>query len=150
MPTILLSFGLVFVMLSYVYPLKFLATLSIAWFSGRANEGFMLSSFQQLYDLFAIYGAGFVAMSLVIVALNAYAYRKRTELELDPRECFLVKSEIGAWLILATVGALSVLFAIMMEPSQLVAPGWTYMLLAVVMPIYGRATGRRAKRYGRG
>ncbi|MGH7504514.1 MAG: TMEM175 family protein, partial [Longimicrobiales bacterium] len=73
LPTIQLSFGLVFVMLSYVYPMKFLATLSVAFLSGNLEGGAMLTNADQLYQLFAIYGIGFVTMALIIVALNVHA-----------------------------------------------------------------------------
>lgn len=152
LPTILLSFGLVFVMLSYIYPMKFLATLSVAFFSGAAGAGAMLSEVTQLYDLFAIYGIGFVTMALIIIALNVHAYRKREELRLNALERFHTRGEIGAWTILALVGTLSVILALVTEPTgerPMVWPAWVYMLLPIVMPIYGRVNGRQGRRITR-
>jgi hypothetical protein len=153
MPTILLSFGLVFVMLSYVYPLKFLTTLAIAFFSRDASAAGMIANTGQLYDLFVIYGAGFVTMSLVILGLNAHALRKRVELALDEYELFQTKAEVGGWAIVAGVGVLSIVLARLTEPpvryGDIVWPGWIYMALAFVMPAYGVLTGRRARRIER-
>jgi uncharacterized membrane protein len=153
MPTIILSFTFVFVMLSYIYPMKFLATLSVAFFSGRSSARGMLSDVGQLYDLFAIYGIGFVTMALIIVSLNVHAYRKRERLRLDALERFLTRGAIGAWTILAVVGTLSVALALATEPPagdrNVVWPGWVYMLLAVVMPVYGTLVGRRSRRIPR-
>ena len=154
MPTILLSFALVFVMLSYVYPMKFLATLAVAFFSGSSSAGGMITSTGQLYDLFVIYGAGFVTMSFVILALHAHALRKRGDLALDAYEIFQTKAEVGGWAIVGGVGVLSILLALVTEPpvqyGDVVWPGWIYMALAFVMPAYGVVTGRRARRIVRG
>jgi uncharacterized membrane protein len=150
LPTILLSFALVFVMLSYVYPMKFLATLAIRFFSRDAAAGTMLDDAAQLYYLFAIYGAGFVTMALLIVALNAHAFRKRDELLLDAYERYQTKAEVWGWCIVAGVGVASIVLALTTDPPEsygdIVWPGWIYMLLAVMMPAYGVVTGRRAQR----
>ncbi|MCI0435828.1 MAG: TMEM175 family protein [Gemmatimonadetes bacterium] len=144
-PSIALSLGLVFVMLSYVYPMKFLASLSVAWLSGDFGARAMLTGIDQLYDLFAIYGLGFIAMSLVLAGLNAHALRCRAQLGLDPLEVYLTRAEITAWIILAAVGSLSVALALFTPATPYVLPGWTYMLLGIVMPILARRAGRRAR-----
>ncbi|MGH7506771.1 MAG: hypothetical protein ACRELX_14025, partial [Longimicrobiales bacterium] len=83
-----------------------------------------------------------------------HAYRKREELRLNALERFLTKGEIGAWSILVLVGSLSVFLAFATEPpgsyDDIVWPGWIYMLLAILMPIYSRAVGRRSRRVERG
>ncbi len=144
-PSIGLSLGLVFVMLSYVYPMKFLASLSIARMSGEPWAMDALTGPGQLYDLFAIYGLGFIAMSLILAGLNAHALRKHELLELDTLEQYLARADIQTWLLLAFVGGLSVAVALFTPPSGFVWPGWTYMLLPVVMPLHGRRAARRAK-----
>lgn len=144
-PTIALSLILVFVMLSYVYPLKFLANTIVTWLTGGVVVVSGIGSFDELYGLFAIYGAGFSAMALVLSALSLHAWRQRHALQLTDRETFLTRGDAGAWFILAMVGALSATLAIITEPSRIVLPGWTYMLLPIVMPLYGRRIDRGAK-----
>jgi hypothetical protein len=144
-PTIAFSLLLVFVMLSYVYPLKFLATVMVDWLMGTGRAAGRIEGWDQLYGIFAIYGTGFAAMAIVLVALNLHALRQHQTLSLSPRERFLTRTETGAWLILATVGSLSVLLALLTTPGPAVLPGWVYMLLAFVMPFYGRRSNRIAQ-----
>jgi hypothetical protein len=147
-PTIALSLMLVFVMLSYVYPLKFLANTVVIWLAGRDPGTTGIGGFGDLFGLFGIYGAGFAAMALVIAALNYHAFRQRSALGLSEREIVLTRGETGAWLILALVGGLSTAVSLLTTPSQYAWPGWVYMLLPVLMPIYGRRVNRAAERAG--
>ncbi len=146
LPSILLSATLVFTTLIYVYPLKFLYSVFMEYVSGgRATGGAYITTAGQLHQLFAIYGSGYVAMNLVLVALNAYAYHRRRELHLDELEQYLTRAQIRDWLLPAVVGSLSVALALFTRPTSAVLPGWVYVLLAVIMPIHGSVSRRRAK-----
>lgn len=149
-PTIVLSCALVFVVLGYVYPLKFLFTLSVASLSGGrvANTSLGLESLEQLYGTFAIYGVGFVAMAPTLVGLYAHAYRRREQHRLDALERLETRSGMGAWLLLTAVGTLSVGLALLTPPSRLALPGWVYMLLPLQMPLYAHRNKRARERLG--
>ena len=145
-PTILLSCLLVFTVLVYVYPLRFMFNTMMQWF------GYLLDiplgapvamQPRQVNDLFVIYGAGFIAMCGALVLLNLHAWRLRDELRLDTLERFDTRAEIGAWTIVASAGVLSILLALLLPASWAGLPGWAYALLSVVMPIYGRRVDRR-------
>lgn len=145
-PTILLSCALVFVVLCYVYPLKYLASLFLNWVSNETlAPNASLDSIEHLYDIFAIYGIGFVAMCAIIILLNLHALRKREALQLNELEKFDTRAEIGAWSIVGGVGALSVLASFIVPPSQFVLPGWIYFVLMIGMPIYGIVKGRQRR-----
>jgi len=81
---------LLFVVLFYVYPLKFLFTLLVAFLlEARATcvwqaavEGMMVDSAKQVSILMIIFGAGYIAVFGVFVLLYFHAYRKRFELDL--------------------------------------------------------------------
>jgi hypothetical protein len=148
LPSVALSLGLVFVMLSYVYPMKFLASLSVAWLTGDVRGSDMLSGPDQLYDIFLIYSLGFVAMSLLIAGLNAYALRRREQLGLDALEVCHTKAEVAAWVLVSAIGMLAAALAVFTPPSPLAWPGWAYLLLAVVMPIFARRA--RPRTWARG
>ena len=149
MSTILLSGLLVFTVLVYVFPLKFLFTLAVAWVSrfrlATSDMSNAISSVDDLYHIFAIYGIGYAAMAFAIVLLNLHALRLRTTLGLDDLELLLTRSEITVWCVLGSVGLLSAITALLTPPSAFVWPGWIYMLLPVVMPIVGVRTNRRHK-----
>jgi uncharacterized membrane protein len=150
-PTILLSCLLVFTVLVYVYPLKFMTRALTGWLSqvtGIARgSGFAVEvAPSEINRLFIVYSAGFVAMCAAIVLLNLHAWRNREGLQLDELERFDTRTEIGAWLTVGSAGVLSMLLAIATPPSWVGVPGWAYLPLAVVMPIYGTVTGRRRRK----
>lgn len=146
--TVLLSCALVATVLVYVYPLRFMFGLMMSWIGGMT--GLPLGSGAQRIEaetdfnrLFVIYGIGFVAMCLTLLLLNLHAWRRREALELDAVERHLLRAEVGAWLIVASVGMLSVLVGLLVPAGWLGAPGWAYMILPVAMPLFGRASHRR-------
>ena len=148
--TIFLSCLLVFVMLCFVYPLKFLLTGMVVYLTGGALPGSIsLNGVGQLYQVFAIYGGIFVAMTLVIILLNVHAYRQRHALKLSELELFDTKAEIGSWSILASVGIVSVVLALVLTPSPWAIPGHAYSSLAILMPFNGiRISRLRRVRFG--
>lgn len=92
--------------------------------------------------MFVIYGLGFTAMSTAIALLNVHAWRNRVALQLNELERVAARLEVGTWLILIAVGLLSTVVAAAL-PSFGPIAGWTYVLLAFVMPWYGKRARRR-------
>ncbi|MHC4990025.1 MAG: TMEM175 family protein [Planctomycetota bacterium] len=147
-PSILLSSGLVFVVLCYVYPLKFMTSSFFHWISGGAlaSQRVTFASAQQLHGMFVVYGIGFTAMCLAVALLNLHAYRCRAALQLDRLERFDTLADVGAWLIVAGTGVLSIILAMVTPASAFGIPGWAYMLLPITMPLFATTMARRRKR----
>jgi uncharacterized membrane protein len=144
--SIVLSSLLVFLVLVFVYPLKYLASLMSYFFSnGRLSPEANLETAGEIFSIFTIYGIGYVAMTLLIAALNIHALRVRDPLELDELEIVITYAEIRSWLILAGVGTLSVVLALFGPRNQIVLPGWVYMLLPILMPLNGRYGNRQIR-----
>lgn len=99
-----LTLLLVFLTLVYVQPLRGMAAATGLWFTGQ-GQGFGGS----LSGLFAVYGTGFVAMSLTMAGLWEETIRGS---RLKPAERGLAKGERGIWLILAATGLLSILVSL--------------------------------------
>lgn len=101
--SLLLTLLLVFLVLTYVQPLRAMAAATAIYFTGqgRGFEG-------DLPGLFAVYGTGFVAMALTVAALFGEALRGA---ELDGQGKAAAKGEIGIWLILAATGIASILIS---------------------------------------
>lgn len=149
-PTILVSLALVFCVLIYVFPLRFVFLSFVGWIRrDRAAMGMLGpgGGAPELNQLFAIYSAGFLAMSLMLVLLNVHALRLKRGLALSALEEFDTRSEINLWLILCAFGAVSLVVAIALPASRFAAPGWVYMAMAGVMPWWGARVGRRRKRF---
>jgi uncharacterized membrane protein len=99
--SILLTLLLIFLMLIYIQPLRGMAAATGLWFTGQ-GAGFGGS----LAGLFAVYGTGFVAMSLTMAALFAEALRNP---DLDPEAHAGARGERVIWMILAATGIASIL-----------------------------------------
>ncbi|HVF36949.1 MAG TPA: TMEM175 family protein [Sphingomicrobium sp.] len=97
----LLTLTLVFLTLVYVQPLRGMAAATGLFFTGHGRE-----FGGSLPGLFAVYGTGFVAMSLVTAGLWIDALRDR---DLDAGGRANAKGELGIWLIMAATGTASIL-----------------------------------------
>ena len=151
--TLWLNAALLFVMLFYVYPLKFLFMIVLAPLTGtpmdvsRPGGGTeRLIEPSQMPHLFLIYGGGVVALYTLLSLLYAHAYRRRRELDLTPLEIFDTRAGIREHLLAAAVGALSIAVALTV-PNRLVGlAGLSYFLFAPVLGIHGAWNGRRRRR----
>jgi len=151
--TLWLNAGLLFVMLFYVYPLKFLFTLVLAPFTGTPTEVRLPGggsepaiAVEQVPSLFLIYGAGLIALYVLLSLMYVHAYRLRRELDLTPVEVFDTRASIRAHLLAAGIGALSVVVALTVPPRMAGLAGFTYFLFGPVLAIHGTWTGRRRRR----
>jgi hypothetical protein len=152
-PTVVLSCLLVFTVLVYVYPLRFMAAVFVswgAWMLGFAELGGgggpSLASAEDVNGLFAIYGVGFVAMCGALILLNLHAWRSRDALRLNEVERVDTLGELTTWSLVAGAGVLSVVLALTVPPGWVGVPGWAYMILPAVMPLHGRRVSRRRRR----
>ena len=100
--TVVLNGALLFVVLFYVYPLKFLFSFLIARFTtGHAevrlpngNVVGMIENNEQMASLMTIFNLGYLAVFGVFVLLFWHAYRRREDLELNELERFDTRESI--------------------------------------------------------
>src|SRR5436853_5640060 len=100
--TMLLNGVLLFVVIFYVYPLKFVFTLLVNLFTGGRGDftltdgriGHMVESNDQIARVMLIFGAGYVAVFGVFVLLYWHAYRQRAALELNELEAFDTRVDV--------------------------------------------------------
>ena len=117
-PTTLINSVLLFVVLVYVYPLKFMFESfmqQVFGISSRSLEGMTL---QQLANASILYGLGFFILMSLFTLLYLHAYRRRGALGLNPLEVFDTRSYAGHHAVSAGVGLFAMLFAIV-APVQL-------------------------------
>jgi uncharacterized membrane protein len=98
---------LLFVVLFYVYPLKFLWNIVFLQFMRQPGIDESLT-IGQVPTLFEIYGAGVAAIFGILAALYAHAYARRGDLALTPLEVVDTRIEIYRNLGIAAIGLLSV------------------------------------------
>jgi len=145
--TLVLNGALLFVVLCYVYPLKFLFTLFVdGVIFGRETVSIQLA---QIPWLFVIYGAGVTAVFGCYALLYLHAHRLREALELDDLERAVTRAEISRNLVLAAMGLVSALIAVLVPLHLVGLAGYSYGLVGVIETWHGRRVGRLRKRYPR-
>ncbi len=153
LPTIFLNTLLLFIVLFYVYPLKFLFTL--LWqgmilgdaFPNNVPPGDELGQYVVNHGMeFAtfIYSAGVVGIFGTLALMNCYAWTQREKLELDELERFLTKAAIRTDLISTGVGVASCLIVAVGLPPQW--GGMVYFAMPVAHGINGYINGNKAER----
>lgn len=102
---------MLFLVLFYVYPLKFLFNFSITGllFGGPAQPVSITRS--EFSTLLVIYGLGFAAVYLALLLLYLHAYRMRDALELTELEKFDTRYQIFRLVTLVGMGLLAALLA---------------------------------------
>jgi uncharacterized membrane protein len=150
--TILLSAVLLFLVLFYVYPLKFLFSYLVSMFTGghgevRLPNGNIEAMVErgELATLMIIFGVGYVAIFAVFILLYWHAQRKRVELELNEIEIFDTRNTIQECGLNCVIGLLSISFAAFGGNYSVLA-GPVYMLTPVVMTVHGIMMGRQRDR----
>jgi hypothetical protein len=151
--TVCLNAALLFVVLFYVYPLKFLFTLLLSGFIGggvtHLPDGTiepMVQRGEQMVMLMLIFGIGYVAVFSVFILLYLHAYRQRFALDLNELEVFDTRQDIQECALSVCVGLLSMCVAFFGGPRYVGVSGMIYMLIGVVMTIHGTLMGRSRRR----
>ena len=144
----LISFGLVFVVLIYVFPLRVMTAAAMSSLTGGwAPSDFVLASYADGRALLVTYGTGFAAANLCLVLLNLHALRVAERLSLDRYERFVTRATAIAWSIVGAAGLASAALALVLPDDRIWLASWFYFSLAIVMPMYGVFADRRARRY---
>lgn len=143
-PSVCLNALLLFVVIAYVYPLKFLFTLLFMRVTRQpvtADVGGvvvpMIRSAQN-QQLMIIYGLGYLAIFAVFMLLYLHAYRRRTMLELTPRETFTTRIAVeeNALQVLIALGSISIA-----AMGHVAASGMFYWLIGPVAGVHGWIRG---------
>jgi len=148
--TIVLNAALVFVVLFYVYPLKFLFTLVVGGMTNGATlpKGqleHMMTSQHQVPLLFVIYSAGVVAVFTLFALLYHYAYRKRRRLQLNEYETLCTQHAVIQFVGFAGVGALVAVVAMLVPERYAGGSGLLFCLNGVVGWITGSVFGKKQR-----
>ncbi|MEP6811294.1 MAG: TMEM175 family protein [Chthoniobacterales bacterium] len=101
---------MLFLVLFYVYPLKFLFNFTASGLVGGAANAITLK-LSEFTLLMIFYGVGFAAVYLSMMFLYLHAYKLRNELELTELEKLDTRSQIWRFVILASVGILASILA---------------------------------------
>jgi len=148
--TIVLNAILLFVVLFYVYPLKFLFTLVVGGLTGgltvpQEQLNHMFTSVRQVPALMIIYSLGYIAVCVIFAFLYHYAWQKRTELELNEYEALRTRHAVNFQLGFAAVGVLVIVAALALPAEVAGFSGLLYCLNGVIGFVLGSVQGKREK-----
>jgi uncharacterized membrane protein len=130
--TIALNTVLLFLVLFYIYPLKFIFSVLTGQIRGTGGDA---------GTLFIIYGLGFAGIFAVYVLMYVHAYRKREQLELNVFELHDTKTAMIMYTSHVAIGVLSAVLGATLDGFALNFAGWTYFLLGPVSAAIGFRRG---------
>jgi uncharacterized membrane protein len=139
---------LLFVVLFYVYPLKFLWNIVFLQFMPQPGTDDSLT-IGQVPTLFEIYGAGVAAIFGILAALYSHAYARRGDLALTPLEVVDTRIEVYRNLGIAAIGLLSVAVAAItgaIAPQLVGIAGYLYFAIGFSEWGIGEYGGRLRKK----
>jgi uncharacterized membrane protein len=144
--TVFVNCVLLFIVVFYAYPLKFVFT--------RLITGTLLGYGPAIMDgmtrddgrlLMLVYSSGFTLLFATFVALHWNAWRQRARLGLDTLELFDARAGIRRHSISVAVGVVSMAIVIL-APQYAAAAGPIFFLLGPAHGTFGYVNGRRRDR----
>jgi uncharacterized membrane protein len=145
-PTIMLNSTLLFIVLFFVYPLKFLFTLIFGDnIYGAGKSPFSIRQ-DQVPQLMTVYGIGYITIYGIFLLLYVHALRNKDILELNQLEVFDTRTKIYAQAILIGIGLFCILLAYLLPVRMAGTSGMFYMLIGPAFWVYFSRRGRIRKR----
>ena len=134
--TIVLNCTLIFLVLFYVYPLKFLFTLLLSkQIYTEGQQGLVING-TDTPELMAIYGIGYISIYLLFSFMYAHALKKAFELQLTVTEIFETKTKLYKNIVLVGIGVLSVVVSITISPGKAGLGGMVYILIGPALSFF--------------
>jgi len=140
-PVIVLNTLLLFVVLFYVYPLKY---VFVSFFASIRGIPTGLHQ-QDAPMLFTIYGAGVIAVFTLLALLYRHAWTKRDELGLNEVEQIDTLASIWDNASMAAFGVLSTILAHALPLRLVMLAGFVYTFIFIPKSIIPSVMGRRRR-----
>lgn len=143
--TITLNAFLLFVILFYIYPLKFLFTFVINNIMGFPMETDPLLPGQGV-QMMLIYNSGYFAVMLIFSLLFYHAYRMRNDLRLNELEIFDTRISLNQMILQGSFAIVSTGIVMYGGDAETAMAGWIYAFIGPVLGVHGFIMGRRREK----
>jgi len=145
--SVVLNLALLFMVLFYVYPLKFLFTLTIGALSGalEPNKAGAPIEIHQIPTLMVTFSLGYAAVFGVFALLYRYAYGKRRELELNEYETLRTRNEMIDHTVISSIGVLVAVTAWLL-PARISFFSVFLLCLSAVYGLIARGSRRKGEK----
>ncbi|MEO8764330.1 MAG: TMEM175 family protein [Ginsengibacter sp.] len=143
--TVVLNSTLIFLVLFYVYPLKFLFTLLFTNQIYEEGHSPFIIRVADIPRLMMIYGIGYILIYLLFALMYLHAFRKKGELELTVTEIFDTRTKLFKNCLLVLIGLLSIFVSQVIPADKAGLAGMVYILIGPVFSIFYRYRGKRKR-----
>lgn len=159
----ILNFLLLFVLLFYIYPLKYLfsylgtalyATIKLSLGDSSAGLNLALAKLQesglsldQWSDIMVRFGIGLFLIYSIFMLMHMNAIAKKKKLRLNRKETYITQTSVQAFLILIMVTILSMTIVLIFGGSRAEYAGFVYLMIPILLPVHKWI---RIKRYRNG
>ena len=134
--TIVLNVGLLFLVLFYVYPLKFLFTLIFKDMIYSGTKATLEITDRQVPLLMQIYSLGYIAIYSLFTLMYVHAYKRRDFLGLNAQEIFDCKTNIYKQFILGGIGLISLICTFVLPLQNMDVSGYIYILIGPALTTF--------------
>jgi len=143
--TIVLNGALLFVVLFYVYPLKFMFDSLFARFIPALASTVAPMTFGELASTARIYSLGFVALFALFALLYRHAYARRDALGLTPLDVFDARAAMGHHLVSAGIGLVALAIATVAPRELAPLSPTSFFLMGPAHYAFGTWNSRRRR-----
>lgn len=146
--TIFLNAVLMFLVMAFVYPLKFLFLLLVNFFTGNFENqqaGFQAITAQQAPWISIIYALGYAAVFVVFTAMYIHALRQAVALKLNAAEIALTRTAIFSNLVHIAMSALVICVAIILPNGEGLRASALFMFIGIPLVILAHIGRRKAQ-----
>jgi uncharacterized membrane protein len=151
--TVVLNAALLFVVLFYVYPLKFVLSNLVPQITASGLDvvqaGFAGMTLVEARRLMVVYSGGFMAVFGLLALMYLHAWRIRDRLGLDRLGAFDARAGFRRHLVSVSIGLLSVVLAVVVPGRLLWTSGVCLSLLGPAHAWYGYRNGMARERLQR-
>jgi len=145
--TATLNGALLFVVLVYVYPLKFL--FNLVFLGNQYHENGVAKAMIVDHDvptLFLIYGLGYMVINFLFYLMYRWAIKHSAELGLNAVELFESKTIRDIFLICSFIGVSSISIAYLVPPRWVGLAGFFYVIIGPAYSIWFAYRGKKRKK----
>jgi uncharacterized membrane protein len=140
---------LLFVVLIYVYPLKFLFNLLFSFsdqtYTDHGQTFDMIHEYQQPI-LMSIYAIGYMVIYLLFYLMYRHAVKKAEKIELTARELYETKTAMYINMLNSGIGLLALIIAVLLPAKYAGLSGFTFFLIPFSYFFWFSYRGRKARR----
>lgn len=150
--TKVLNYFFLFLLLFYIYPLKFLfsyvgtgiyVTIKLKFGDNSPALKRAIASLQesnmtveQWKDLLVRFGLGLFFLYLLLALMHVHAFKRKKELELNAYEQYETKTFIQTYLILMAISVVSMAVVLILGGERADLAGFVYLAVPIALPLH--------------